>query len=465
MVSISQGDIATSGNFPVQVVNPAPGGGPSNTLQFVVGAPNPVPTLASITPNSVGQGSAAFVLTVNGTNFVNGSIVRWNGADRATNFVNSSQLTAQIPATDVAAVGTASVTVFNPEPSGGTSNPLTFTITAQPPNPAPVITTLNPSAAIRGGQAFTLNVTGTGFVSNSIVRWNGGDRPTVFVNSTLLQALIPAADIQTAGTASVQVFNPAPGGGPSLARIFTIANAIANVNGASFVPGMIAQNSIVSAFGLNLATGDAAATIIPLPTVLLGTRVQVRDSAMNVFDAGIFAVSRGQVNWEMPPNVAAGAATVTITSGDGTISMGQIDVAPVAPGIFSATSNGQGLASAQIQRVRGGVSTFENVALVTVVGGQVVATPIPIDLGPPTDEVYLVFYLTGVRNRTSLSAVTAQLGGEAITIGFAGPQGAYVGVDQVNTVRLPRSFAGRGLVDFVLTADNKVTNTVQVSFK
>ncbi len=173
----------------------------------------------------------------------------------------------------------------------------------------------------------------------------------------------------------------------------------------------------------------------------------------------------GQVNWEMPPNVAVGTATVTITSGDGTISMGQIDVAPVAPGIFSATSNGQGLAAAQIQRIRGGVVTFENVALVTVIGGQVVATPIPIDLGPPTDEVFLVFYLTGVRNRTSLSAVTAQLGGEAIAIGFAGAQGAYVGVDQVNTVRLPRSFAGRGLVDFVLTVDNKVTNTVQVSFR
>ncbi len=97
MVPIPAGDIATTGNFPVQVVNPAPGGGPSNTLQFVVGAPNPVPTLASITPNSVGQGSAGFVLTLNGTNFVNGSVVRWNGADRTTSFVNSSQLTAQIP--------------------------------------------------------------------------------------------------------------------------------------------------------------------------------------------------------------------------------------------------------------------------------------------------------------------------------------------------------------------------------
>jgi len=56
--------------------------------------------------------------------------VRWNGSDRQTTFANNSQLTAQISASDIAAVGTAAVTVFNPAPGGGSSNTSTFTITS-----------------------------------------------------------------------------------------------------------------------------------------------------------------------------------------------------------------------------------------------------------------------------------------------------------------------------------------------
>lgn len=91
--------------------------------------PNPIPSLVSISPNSATAGGPAFTLTVNGSGFVNGSVVRWNGSNRATTFVSGAQLTAQISATDIAAAGAASVTVFNPTPGGGLSNPLTFTIT------------------------------------------------------------------------------------------------------------------------------------------------------------------------------------------------------------------------------------------------------------------------------------------------------------------------------------------------
>jgi hypothetical protein len=69
-------------------------------------------------------------LTVTGTNFVGSSVVRWSGANRATTYVSPTQLTASIPATDLATAGTAAVTVFNPAPGGGTSNAQTFTISA-----------------------------------------------------------------------------------------------------------------------------------------------------------------------------------------------------------------------------------------------------------------------------------------------------------------------------------------------
>ena len=90
---------------------------------------NPVPVLTSLSPSSATVRGAGFTLTVTGSHFVNGSQIRWNGAARATTFVSSGQLQAVIPAGDIGATGTASVTVVNPAPVGGTSNALPFTIT------------------------------------------------------------------------------------------------------------------------------------------------------------------------------------------------------------------------------------------------------------------------------------------------------------------------------------------------
>jgi len=110
------------------------------------------------------------------------------------------------------------VTVFNPAPGGGTSNAQAITIN----NPVPAMSNLNPSSRKAGGAAFTLTVTGNGFVNGSVVRWNGSGRPTTFVSSTRLTAAIPASDIAVAGTAVVSVFNPAPGGGVSNTRTVRI---------------------------------------------------------------------------------------------------------------------------------------------------------------------------------------------------------------------------------------------------
>ena len=90
--------------------------------------PYAVPTLTTVGPSSGKAGGAAFTLTVTGTNFAYGSTVRWNGSNRATSYVSDTQLTASIPASDIAGVGTASITVFNPTPGGGLSNAVSFPI-------------------------------------------------------------------------------------------------------------------------------------------------------------------------------------------------------------------------------------------------------------------------------------------------------------------------------------------------
>jgi hypothetical protein len=98
------------------------------SISVHVEAPNAVPTAVSLSPSSATHGGASFTLTVNGTKFVSGCTVEWNGAALATTFVSGTQVTAKVPAADIAAAGTASVTVKNPAPGGGTSNALTFTI-------------------------------------------------------------------------------------------------------------------------------------------------------------------------------------------------------------------------------------------------------------------------------------------------------------------------------------------------
>ena len=95
------------------------------------------------------------------------------------------------------------------------------------PNPIPTLSTLSPSSStINGsggeGSGVTLTLTGTNFISSSMVQWNGAARSTTFVSSTTLTAAIPITDLSSTGTANVTVFNPTPGGGTSCSQTFTI---------------------------------------------------------------------------------------------------------------------------------------------------------------------------------------------------------------------------------------------------
>jgi hypothetical protein len=210
--------ISSAGPSPVAVFNPAPGGGNTGPTPFTIN--NPVPTIASISPTSATAGGAAFTLTVTGTGFFTNTIVNWNGANRPTTFVSSTQLTAAIPATDIVNGGTATVTAFNPPPLGGSSAGQTFTIN----NAQPALTSLSPSSAAAGGVAFTLTVNGSKFVNGAVVSFNGTAKTTTFVNATQVTAAITAADIATGGTFNVTVANPAPSVGPSAPLPFTVNN-------------------------------------------------------------------------------------------------------------------------------------------------------------------------------------------------------------------------------------------------
>jgi uncharacterized protein (TIGR03437 family) len=236
---------------------------------------------------------------------------------------------------------------------------------------------------------------------------------------------------------------------------------VSTVNAARFT-GNVAAESIAAAFGGSLATTSASATSNPLPTTLGGTQVRLRDSSGNERLAPLFFVSPSQINYQIAPGILIGNTSVTITSGSGAVSTGAMLVEPVAPGLFAANANGQGVAAAVALRIRNGVQTFEPVFRFDA--GQNQAVPVPIDLGPAGDQVFLVLFCTGVRFRSSLSAVGFNVGGIGGTPTFAGAQGNLVGVDQVN-VPLSRNLIGRGLVNVSLTVNGILSNTVTANIR
>src|SRR5262245_362596 len=88
----------------------------------------PQPTITSLSPASAAAGGLSFSLTVNGTNYVTGATVRWNGSPRNTTFGSATRLTAAIPSSDLSTPGAASVTVALP--NGAVSNAATFNVTS-----------------------------------------------------------------------------------------------------------------------------------------------------------------------------------------------------------------------------------------------------------------------------------------------------------------------------------------------
>lgn len=179
------------------------GGGSSAGTQPTQPTQNPTPTVTSVTPATVVAGSAAQTLTVSGTGFLSSSVVNFNSTALATSYVSATSLTATLPASAIAADGSAKITVTNPSPGGGVSGAFSFAISV----PTPAVASLSPQRVPQGAAA-TITLTGTGFEANSVVQWNGSPRPTTFVNPTTLQVVLTAADVANFGAGQISVTNP-----------------------------------------------------------------------------------------------------------------------------------------------------------------------------------------------------------------------------------------------------------------
>jgi len=256
---------------------------------------------------------------------------------------------------------------------------------------------------------------------------------------------------------------------------FTLQQAgrTATVSAASFTGPDVAAESIAAIFGVNIAPRTEAPNTLPLPITLGGVSIRIidNDGRGTTRRAPLFFVSPGQINFQIPPGTASGQARLAVIAGSEVfgdlLGSGPIQVAAVAPGLFAANANGQGVAAAVALRAKpDGSRSFEPAAVFDQAQNRFIATPIDLgpDLGTASDQVFLILFGTGIRNRTAPEAVTATIGGAAMEVQFAGAQGDFVGLDQVN-LRLARALAGRGEVDVALSADGKTANVVKINIR
>ncbi len=534
-------------------------------LRAVVGGRTenlPTPTMNAISPSSALVGSSELTLTISGKNFLeyepgaalNNSIVRWNGEVKETTYINGSTLKIRVLARELAQAGTARITVYTKMPSGElVSNPMEFKIAAE--NPKPIALQLSPDSAAVGGGDFRVAVTGRNFTPQSVVRWNGASRPTLFTDSTELSIAVSKSDLVNATTAEISVSTPAPGGGMSnplkLAVApcqFTLSTTKKNYSslgetagtvvttskqcswsaqsndswirlqgvttrtGTSLLTYTLSQNlspvirtgsvtiagqtipirsagrmtavsatnfytglapeSISALFGTDLADSIQVAGSNPLPVTLAGTEVLMTDYSGQQVRAPLFYVSPTQINFKVPqrmlwiedPLLTLGKSiTVAVYRNGELVANGFAPFRRIAPGLFTMNPDLVGPPSGTIFRVKAdGSTSYEPIAEFDPVKQRFVSKP--INLGEESDNIYLLLFCSGLRGRKQLSSVSVKVGSTTLPVVYAGQQGDFEGLDQVN-VLLPRSLQGSGEVRLVLSAEGFDANQVRIAFQ
>ncbi len=198
------------------------GCGGGSTLPVSPQQTNTVPTITSVTPTSASAGGAALTIDVKGSGFVAASTLQWNATALSTTYISATELSASLPASDLATGTTAEVTVVNTGSGGGTSPAAPFVVN----NPQPVLASINPVNAPAGAGALSLDMIGSGFVPSSVVTWNNVPLATTFVSGTEVKAALPAANDAIGVIAAVAVSNPTPAGGNSGAINFNVNNPV-----------------------------------------------------------------------------------------------------------------------------------------------------------------------------------------------------------------------------------------------
>ncbi len=183
------------------------------------------PSLGSVIPNAADAGSPDVSIALAGSNFVPDSVVNFNGIPLLTTFSAPSNISAVVPAGDLLVPGSYPITVTSPDTVGAVSSAIAFIVNGSTSNPIPSITSLFPNSLAVGATPQNVTINGTGFLSSSTVTLNGISHAATYMSANQLTISLTSADLATAGTYSVVVTNPAPGGGASSPVNFVVTSS------------------------------------------------------------------------------------------------------------------------------------------------------------------------------------------------------------------------------------------------
>jgi len=225
-----------------------------------------------------------------------------------------------------------------------------------------------------------------------------------------------------------------------------VAGTMQPVSMFSWERGPVAPGALLigySLFGAKLADRTETASG-SWPTSLGGATVTVRDSAGATFQCELLYASSTQLYFRIPDTVSPGNATLTVAAGTNTYTS-NVNIQSAYPHL--AIANADDVANANVIHVRGTQQTFESSV-----------DPFSLD---GDAETYLVLYGSG---RGKESSASATIGGVAADVTYAGAYSAAPGVDQYN-VRIPKSLAGKGELDVVITLAGRASNAVRITIR
>jgi hypothetical protein len=297
--------LSQPGKFLATIVTPAGVASAAQSLSVVQ-----APVIDSLDPPVVIAGAANFTLIAEGSGFLPGATLKWNGTALPTTFLSSGGLAAQINAALVTSVAQVTVVAVNPDGTASSSQRLMVAS-------APAITSIDPPSVAAGSLAFTLRVYGSGFAPPAVVELGGAPLPTQRLSSTQLSAQVAASQVGTASQKNVQVMNPGPRPQSSNVQVFKVVSApvINFLEPAAVVAGSPAFALTVAGSGF-----DTGATV-----KLGGTALPTQLQGPNELTAQITGAQVG----------AVGRLGVTVSNTNGATSNTQTLIVAAAPAITS----------------------------------------------------------------------------------------------------------------------------------
>ncbi len=404
-LTVTVPDKAVTGNVIVQV-----GGKTSTGVKFTVPVKKPVPAISSLNPNKLSPGVTTADVQVMGTNFDVTSVVKVDGAQVTTTFVDATLLLATLSGSAVAP-GIHKVSVFTPPDGGGESSALELTVGF----PVPVITSISPTSA-DATNTVLVTISGSGFTNSSSVLVDNNAAGGSYVSSSTMTVSLNAA---TSGPKMISVSNPSPGGGQSNSVVFTFTdppvgsvtiittttsgtvgttvtlevevrkrdNTILVGQAVAFTP--VQGGGSVSATPVNTNSSGRASTVVTLGTLaginriqasagtvsaffqvtgnpLAASKIEVVASPASITAGGTGSTISGKIE-DQYGNVRTGdtlGITFAVTAGSGTLSATTVNaVAGIATTTFTSVTTG----SNTIQGTSGTLTAGN--ATVTVVPG------------------------------------------------------------------------------------------------